>query len=436
MANQVLNVGIDFSQRRADFGLYGPEGEFIDGHIAVDNSRAGYAQFKARLLAAMEAHELEEIKITGEATSMYWLPFFMQMVKDQELNEHTVRPYLLNPRWVKWYKKSLPPDHKTDARDCFFIADRTRTMGGLHEWQLDESWLGLRFLTRLRYHLVQDLTREKNYYQAYLFVLNSAYTQQKPFSDLFGATSSKILADLEQVEAFSQLDTYSLADSLQKMSGNGLKDPLKNARKLKTIAAKYFQMDPGLAQVLQGMLNLVLEHIQFIENQINTVNRLMAAEAKSHPEVALLRTIPGIGPVFSCGIAAELGDINRFLKGRKYDQKKKRYRPKNLRDADASVAKIAGLWWPRAASGSFEAQDRKLSKTGNRYLRYYLIEAADRLRQWEPHYQAYYQKKHAESRKFAHKRALVLTARKSIRLYVGLLHRKEPYCSKENLKRH
>jgi transposase len=307
-------------------------------------------------------------------------------------------------------------------------------MGDLYEWQLDESWLGLRFLTRLRYHLVQDLTREKNYYQAYLFVLNSAYAQQKPFSDLFGVTSSKILADLGQVEAFSQLDKYALADNLQKMSGNGLKDPLKNARKLKAVAAEYFQIDPGLAQTLQEMLNLVLEHIRFIQDQINTVNQLMAIEAKSHPEVALLRTIPGIGLVFSCGIAAELGDINRFLKDQKYDRKKKRYRPKNLRDADASIAKIAGLWWPRSASGGFEAEERKLSKTGNRYLRYYLIEAADRLRQWEPHYQAHYQKKHAESKKFAHKRALVLTARKSIRLYVGLLHRKEPFRSKESLK--
>jgi hypothetical protein len=31
---------------------------------------------------------------------------------------------------------------------------------------------------------MQDLIREKNYYQSYLFVLNNAYIQQKPFSYL------------------------------------------------------------------------------------------------------------------------------------------------------------------------------------------------------------------------------------------------------------
>lgn len=299
-----------------------------------------------------------------------------------------------------------------------------------HEWQMDEAWLGLRFLTRLRYHLVQDLTREKNYYQAYLFVLNSAYTQHKPFSELFNGTSSKILADLGQMKAFGQLDPYQLADRLQEMSGHQLNEPLKNAQQLKTIADEHFQIDPGIAQILQGMLDLVLEHIQFIQGQIETVNQLMEEEAAHHPEVALLRTIPGIGPVFSCGIAAEIGSIDRFVDGQKYDRKKKCYRPKTLRDVDASVAKIAGLWWPRSASGSFEAEERKLSKTGNRYLRYYLIEAADHLRQWEPNFHAFYHKKHAESKKFAHKRALVLTARKSIRLYVGLLHRKEPYAQR------
>ena len=68
-----------------------------------------------------------------------------------------------------------------------------------------------------------------------------------------------------------------------------------------------------------------------------------------------------------------------------------------------------------------------MSKKGNRFLRYYLVEAANKLRQHQPHYQAYYQRKYQETKKFQHKRALALTARKSVGLFVGLLHRKEPY---------
>lgn len=87
-------------------------------------------------------------------------------------------------------------------------------------------------------------------------------------------------------------------------------------------------------------------------------------------------------------MGAEIGDTRRFLQASKWDPKRKRYRQRNLRDAEDAVAKIAGLWWPRAASGDFK-----------------------------------------EATKHHHKRALVLTARKSVGLVVGLLHRNEPHRS-------
>ena len=95
------------------------------------------------------------------------------------------------------------------------------------------------------------------------------------------------------------------------------------------------------------------------------------------------------------------------------------------------MAKIAGLWWPRSASGDFDAEDRRMAKTGNRYLRYYFIEAADRMRHAIPEYAAFYSRKYREAAKHHHKRALVLTARKGVGLFVGLLHRNESYRSEE-----
>ena len=95
------------------------------------------------------------------------------------------------------------------------------------------------------------------------------------------------------------------------------------------------------------------------------------------------------------------------------------------------MAKIAGLWWPRADSGDFAAQDRHLAKSGNHYLRYYLIQAADKMRKYCAEYAEFYARKYKESSKHHHKRALVMTARKSVGLVVGLLHRDEPYRSRE-----
>jgi transposase len=212
-----------------------------------------------------------------------------------------------------------------------------------------------------------------------------------------------------------------------------LRNPFANARKLQRVAQESFPLDDTLALPVQRILDLTLAHIRFLEGQIQQVNDWIAAELQTHATaIAQLTTIPGIGPVFSSGIGAEIGDTQRFLQGYKWDKKRKRFRPRNLRNAEDAVAKIAGLWWPRADSGDFEAQDRRMAKTGNRYLRYYLIQGADKMRKYIPEYADFYARKYREATKHQHKRALVLTARKSVGLVVGLLHRNEPYRSLED----
>ena len=182
----------------------------------------------------------------------------------------------------------------------------------------------------------------------------------------------------------------------------------------------------------QSLLFNALDHIAFLEKQAAQVERCLEQEIDAyHPEVSHLVNIKGLGVVLAAGIAAEIGDLHRFFAGQEWDERQNRFRPKNLRDVEDAVAKHAGLWWPRKSSGDFEGDERRLSKKGNRFLRYYLVEAADKLRQYQPEYQAYYERKYRETKKHQHKRALVLTARKSIGLFVGLLHRNEPYRPQE-----
>ena len=68
-----------------------------------------------------------------------------------------------------------------------------------------------------------------------------------------------------------------------------------------------------------------------------------------------------------------------------------------------------------------------MTKTGNKYLRYYLIEAANSLRVHNEEYKAYYQSKYQEVTKHRHKRALALTARKLVRLIFLLLKNSQLY---------
>jgi transposase len=63
----------------------------------------------------------------------------------------------------------------------------------------------------------------------------------------------------------------------------------------------------------------------------------------------------------------------------------------------------------------------------DKYLRYYLIEAANSLRVHNEVFKSYYQKKYQEVKKHRHKRALVLTARKLVRLVFALLAKNQYY---------
>jgi hypothetical protein len=426
-----LQVGVDFSLKRADFCLLFPDGRPLEPHVAFANSVPGYSLAKRLLLDALDTYSFEGVDLSGEATGYLWLPFFLQLSADPDLAPYDLNLFLLNPRWVKWFKKCFSQDDKCDQKDPFYIAERTRTRRPDATWS-PPSCLPLRFYTRLRFHIIQNLAREKCYFSTFLFLKASSYRRLKPFSDVFGATSRLVLTQQPTLDELAELPVEDLASQLYDLSGHHLPDPMDNARKLKRVARESFPLDETLALPVQRILDLTLDHIRFLEAQVKQVDGWIATELEAYPVIAQLATIPGIGPVFSSGIGAEIDNVQRFLHALKWDRKRKRYRPRNLRDAEDAVAKIAGLWWPRSNSGDFEAQDRRLAKTGNRYLRYYLIQAANLMRRYIPEYAAYYARKYKEASKHHHKRALVLTARKSVGLVVGLLHRDEPYRSKEN----
>ena len=106
--------------------------------------------------------------------------------------------------------------------------------------------------------------------------------------------------------------------------------------------------------------------------------------------------------MFSAGIIAEIGDVNRF-------------------PCQAKLAKYTGLVWKQNQSGTFEGQNARMIKSGNKFLKYYLCEAAISLVCCDAEYKHYYDLKYREVNKYQHKCALALTARKLVRLVFRLL---------------
>ena len=158
-------------------------------------------------------------------------------------------------------------------------------------------------------------------------------------------------------------------------------------------------------------MSVSIAAMRALESQINVLDK--AIEQQFEIIHNTLTSIPGIGKVYSAGIIAEIGDVNRF-------------------QSQASVAKFAGLVWNQHQSGNFEAQDTRLIKSGNRFLRYYLLEAANSVRRCDSEFRRYYDLKYKEVNKHQHKRALALTARKLARFVFRLLKDDRLYRPPEN----
>jgi hypothetical protein len=105
MITNRLQAGIDFSEKRADFCLLFPDGRPLEQHQSFANSLPGYSMAKTLLVDAMQTHNFDGLDVSGEATGFLWLPFFMQLATDPDLQDHDLNLFLLNPRWVKWFKK-------------------------------------------------------------------------------------------------------------------------------------------------------------------------------------------------------------------------------------------------------------------------------------------------------------------------------------------
>lgn len=177
-------------------------------------------------------------------------------------------------------------------------------------------------------------------------------------------------------------------------------DPDAVAKAIQKAARSSYRLPKTVNDSVNQVLSISITSMKALESQIKAFDKAIAAQMELLPNVLI--SIPGIGPVFSAEIMAEIGDIHRF-------------------DNQAALAKYAGLAWTQHQSGNFGAQTTRLIKSSNRFLKYYLCEAAFSLVRCDKAYNAFYHLKYKEVNRYQHKRALALTAYKFVRLVFALL---------------
>lgn len=409
MHNPLL-VGTDVHRKTNTISLMDRAGQVLAPPCAFENNRPGTRALAHQLAQRMRTGGFDGLQIAAEATGWYWFHFFQSLSQDPLLKAWPLELYPLNPRLTANFKKTYGERDHADRLDAFVVADRLRLGRDLPApFQSEPRCLPVRFLTRYRYHLVHSLAREKAYCLAILYLQASEYTrpETQPFANTFGAASRAVLQEFSSLEEIAALPFDELVEFLDRQGKRRFPDPGANARKLQQVARDSYRLPAALQAPIHCILGTSLRHITFLEQQEKRLTTAIAEELAAFPHT--LDTIPGCGPVFSGGILSEIGELQRF----DYDQ--------------ARVARFAGLIWRQHQSGDFQAEDTRRSRSGNPYLRYYLCEAANAVRMHDADYAAYYERKYHEVRKHQHRRAIVLTARKLVRLVVRLLTTNQPY---------
>ena len=413
-----LFIGIDVSSK-SNY-VYGMD--FFGNKLLsfqTSNNNPGAEVIAHEILQCLKKNSLTHLNIAMESTSFYSWHIANFLSCHEKLLWFKPKVYCLNPKVIANYKKTFIDIDKTDPKDAMVISDFARVGKITTEPWKGSQYIALQRLTRCRLHIMENITREKSYILSNIFLKFSELAvldkSDRPFSNKFGAASSAVLTEFMSTEEIANTDINQLVDFLVDKSKNRFKDPMATAKILKRAARDSYRLDKSLYNPLNAAIAASFNCIKALEKEVRTLDKAIerAVKVLQTHEFECLCSIYGIGPVFAAGITAEIGDITKF-------------------NNQASLAKYSGLTWRKKQSGNFTAEDTYLTKTGNKYLRYYILEAAGSILRFNKEYNDYYHKKYNEALIHKHKRALALTGRKLIRLIFALLSKSQLYTMNNN----
>lgn len=394
-----LFVGVDVSSRTHYAYLMCPDGDKYSS-FPLRNTPSDAKLLSDRIVSTLDSLYLTNVSIGIEATSIYGDGLVYALREDGALARFEKKIHVLNPKQVQNFKKAYPDLPKNDEVDAFVIADHL-CFGriGKPVYMDDYRYKALRTLTRMRFDVVQNLTREKNRFANYLFLKCSGIAQDSSIPNS-SATTLALMEHFETVDELAYANLDELTDFIAKAGHGRFADPEKMAKAVQAAARASYRLPKTVNDSVNQAMAVSMASMKALQDQIKTLDKAIEKHFEIIPNT--LTSVPGIGKVYSAGIIAEIGDIHRF-------------------DSHAAVAKYAGLVWSQHQSGSFESENSRLIKSGNRYLRYYLLEAANSVRRCDSEFRRYYDLKYHEVNKYQHKRALALTARKLVRVIFRLL---------------
>jgi transposase len=318
---------------------------------------------------------------------------------------------LLNPLLTHQLKKKATRKVKTDPVDALRIAQAFYLEDTSPAQELDATILNLRALCRQHVQMTELYGRVQLHFRSVLDLVFPGY--DRAFQNICNSTSLELLSQFPSPEALLSADPEMVLGILLHNRRGRAWNEQKLTHLLTLAQGSLPDTQATLAHeiALRNYISLLKSH----QSSLADLQAHLLKLASSLPENALLRSIPGVGPLTAATIQAEIGDIKRF-------------------PSVKQLTAFAGLDSSVYESGTFKSNQNRISKRGSSYLRTALYQAtvAGISKQVNgPRNEVlsrYYQLKRSQGK--LSKVAIVATANKLLRMIYGVWSNGTPFLLK------
>lgn len=352
-------VGIDIAKFTHVACITDQFGHVLTQPFPFENNLEGFNL----LLSHLRNHNRDDVSVGFESTGHYHenLAHF--------LTQNTYSYELINPLLSKRFRGLNIRDVKNDKVDALTIASFL-SINRNHPIQEKFFMNDLAFLSKERNNLIKQRAREYTRLTAYL---DRVFPELKPRikNSIKSKGFQNLLKKYSTAKEIKETRIDALTNTLNFKRKSFSKDFVKEIKDLAKGSIGYHS--DALSQIIKS----IVHQIEFLSLQLDTIE----SEIESNELVinSGLHQIPGMGAIQIAYILAAIGNISRF-------------------DSPSKMLAFAGLDPMVRQSGIFKASKTRMSKRGNKLLRYALTWSAHNVRMNSVTMNTYYLKKRAEGK--------------------------------------
>ena len=155
----------------------------------------------------------------------------------------------------------------------------------------DYRYQALRTLTRARFDVIQNLTREKQRFANYLFLKCSGIAQEKDIQNT-SATTIALMEHFETVDDLANTDLDELTDFIAQAGRGRFVDPDATARAVRAAAKGSYRLPKTVNDTVNQAMSVSIASMRALKEQVKVLDKAIEQQFEIIPNT--LTSIPAL----------------------------------------------------------------------------------------------------------------------------------------------